>query len=147
MSRIRDTIGSFASGAGGPRRFHGGMTQTHTVPFRSEAYPSAVTVGAGLTIQASSPTYEAARVEAVHRLGAGLQALSDLGATVDGDVGVQNPVEAVGHCLKLQAYDEIIVSTLPKTVSRWLHQDVPHRIRRKFEIPVAVVTAREPMAT
>jgi GABA permease len=126
---------------------HGPCTFTLVVPVVPAAGDLAVTVGAGLTIQASSPTYEAARVEAVHRLGAGLQALSDLGATVDGDVGVQNPVEAVGHCLKLQAYDEIIVSTLPKTVSRWLHQDVPHRIRRKFEIPVAVVTAREPMAT
>ena len=49
-----------------------------------------------------------------HRdIGAGIQTLSELGATVDGDIGVQNPVEAVGHCLGAQTYDEIIVSTLP----------------------------------
>jgi hypothetical protein len=60
---------------------------------------------------------------------------------------VQDPVAAVGHCLKAQGYDEIIVSTLPKTVSRWLHQDVPHRIARKYKIPVTTVTAREHMPT
>lgn len=90
-----------------------------------------------------SPTYEAARIQAVHRLSAGIQALSELGASVDGDIGEQDPVQAVRHCLAAKTYDEIIVSTLPKTVSRWLLQDVQHRIQRKFKVPVTTVTARE----
>jgi|GEM_PF-4109927 len=90
-----------------------------------------------------STAYESARIEAVRRLGAGIQALSELAASVDGDIGVQNPVEAVGHCLAAGTYDEIVISTLPTTVSRWLLQDVPHRIQRKFKIPVTTVTARE----
>ena len=75
------------------------------------------------------------------------QTLFALGASVNGDIGEQNPVEAVGHCLTARTYDEIIVSTLPKTVSRWLLQDVPHRIQRKFKIPVTTVTAREGFTT
>ena len=44
-------------------------------------------------------TYESARIQAVRRLSAGIQALSQLGASVDGDVGQPDPVKAVGHCL------------------------------------------------
>ena len=94
-----------------------------------------------------STTYESARIQAVRRLGAGIQTLSDLGASVNGDIGEQNPVEAVGHRLAARTYDEIIVSMLPTTVSRWLLQDVPHRIQRKFKIPVTTVTAREGFTT
>ena len=94
-----------------------------------------------------STTYESARIQAVHRLSAGIQTLSELGASVEGDIGEQDPVKAVGHCLAAGTYEEIIVSTLPKTVSRWLLQDVPHRIQRKFKIPVTTVTAREGFTT
>lgn len=120
---------------------------TLVVPVVPAADDLAMTVGAGIPIYGSSPTYEHARIQSFHRLSAGLQKLAELGATVDGDVGVQNPVDAVRHCLAGGTYDEIIVSTLPATVSRWLHQDVPHRLRRKYDIPVTVVTAREPLAT
>ena len=36
---------------------------------------------------------------------------------------------------------EVIVSTLPTTVSRWLRQDLPHRLERKVSVPVVVVTS------
>jgi GABA permease len=36
-------------------------------------------------------------------------------------------------------FDEIIVSTLPTHVSRWLHQDLPHRLERKTQLPVTHV--------
>ncbi len=94
-----------------------------------------------------STTYESARIQAVRRLSAGIQALSEVGASVDGHIGELDPVKAVGHCLAAGTYEEVIVSTLPKTVSRWLFQDVPHRIQRKFKIPVTTVTAREKFTT
>ena len=126
----------------------GPCTFTLVVPVVPAVSDAAATMGASeAPMVPPNANYESARIQSVRRLGAGIQALSELGATVDGDIGVQNPVEAVGHCLKVQTYDEIIVSTLPATVSRWLHQDVPHRIQRKFKIPVTTVTAREGFKT
>ena len=64
-----------------------------------------------------------------------------LGAEVDGDVGDANPVKAIEDALSRRKYDEIILSTLPSGVSRWLGQDLPHKVTRKFKGPVTVVTA------
>ena len=67
--------------------------------------------------------------------------LRELGATADGAVGDPNPMTAIEKAVGEQQFDEIILSTLPAGISRWLALDLPHRIRRKFEIPLTVVTA------
>ena len=36
--------------------------------------------------------------------------------------------------------DEIIVSTLPRRLSRWMAMDLPHRIRRATNLPVTHIT-------
>jgi hypothetical protein len=66
-----------------------------------------------------------------------------LGAKVDGEVGVENVMDAVGECLKVRSFDEIIVSTLPPGVSRWLHLDVPHRLQHRFSVPVTTIIAKK----
>ena len=71
----------------------------------------------------------------------GIEQLQKLGAEVDGNVGDANPVKAVEDALSRRKYDEIILSTLPSGVSRWLGQDLPHKVTRKFKGPVTVVTA------
>ena len=59
-------------------------------------------------------------------------------------VGSASPADTL---LKDQQFDEIIISTLPVGVSRWLRLDVPHRVERAFHLPFTVVTARnEPIA-
>jgi hypothetical protein len=70
----------------------------------------------------------------------GLERFRQLGATVNGEVGSSNPVKAIGDVLHGREIDEILISTLPKGVSQWLHQDLAHRVRRKFRQPVTVIT-------
>jgi hypothetical protein len=81
--------------------------------------------------------YDAARA----RLAVGVKLFHQLGATVDGDVGDPDPLHAIRDMLSHRQFDEIILSTLPSGASRWLHQDLPHKIDRKFHLPVTVVTA------
>jgi hypothetical protein len=64
------------------------------------------------------------------------------GSHVRGIVGATDPFEAVRETLEREPYDEVIVSTLPQRVSRWLHLDLAHRIAR-LGVPVSVVTAEQ----
>jgi hypothetical protein len=76
------------------------------------------------------------------RLRDGLDRLRGLGATVQGDVGVGDALRAIGHEMQRRQFDEIIISTLPSGISRWLRQDLPRRVERQFKLPLTVVTAR-----
>jgi hypothetical protein len=76
---------------------------------------------------------------------AGEQALERLAA--DGidigelAVGDPNPVYAVADAFNRGRWDEVIVSTLPVRVSRWVKRDVVSRIAREVEVPVTHVIA------
>ena len=61
------------------------------------------------------------------------------GARVEGMVGVASPLDAVQDALNLHGFDEVILSTLPARVSRWLHLDLPRKIAA-CGVPVTVVT-------
>ena len=82
-----------------------------------------------------------ARAEAGRRLDAFMDRLRGLGAEVSGEIGSRDPIEAVQDALRGHPCDEIILSTLPSGISRWLGQDVPTRLRGSVLIPVRVVTA------
>ena len=79
-----------------------------------------------------------------------LEGLKDIGAEIEGLVGVGSPSDAVATYLDSRRYederpvDEIIVSTLPPGMSRWLRQDLPHRLERRHEIPVTHVIGKAP---
>lgn len=62
------------------------------------------------------------------------------GAHVGGIIGDSDPVLAVRSALEHGRFDEVIVSTLPAHVSRWLHLDLPHRLEQ-LGLPVSVITA------
>lgn len=87
---------------------------------------------------------EVAGLAAAHkRLAAALVVLSDAaGGEVTGNVGDANPLAAVADALNLHGFDEIILSTLPKRVSRWLRVDLPSKIRG-LGVPVLHVTDTE----
>lgn len=77
---------------------------------------------------------------AQRRLDAALARFRDLGAEADGEVGDPSPLEAIRDVLLREEFDEILLSTLPAGISRWLRQDLPHRVRR-FGLPVTHVVA------
>jgi hypothetical protein len=54
-------------------------------------------------------------------------------------VGVASPLDAVQDALNVHGFDEVILSTLPARVSRWLHLDLPRKIAA-CGVPVTVVT-------
>ena len=70
----------------------------------------------------------------------GIDQLKRLGAAeVDGQVGDANPLKAIEDAFSRQKYDEIILSSLPSGISRWLKQDLPSKVTRKFSAPVTLV--------
>jgi hypothetical protein len=81
-----------------------------------------------------------ARALAEERLRSGLEQLRAAGTAVDGVVGDANPVRAVEAAMQGRHVDEIIVSTLPSRLSRWLRADLPRRLRQKTELPVTQLT-------
>lgn len=62
------------------------------------------------------------------------------GAPVEGMVGPPEPLGAVEDALNAQRFDEVIVSTLPTRVSRWLRLDLPSKVAG-LGLPVTTVTA------
>ena len=83
-----------------------------------------------------------AEAAAAERLTAVLAKLQAMGADAAGEVGCADPVAAAQDAIRSVAVDEILLSTLPSGVSRWLGQDVPARLRRAVSVPVTVVTAQ-----
>ena len=61
---------------------------------------------------------------------------------VTGSVSARHdPMDAIEETLHDGDFDEIIISTLPRSVSRWLHIDLPRRVAH-LRLPVTTVVAR-----
>jgi hypothetical protein len=117
LGRIRECL------AAGPCQFHLVVPATHAP---------------GRSLQTESRD----RAFALKRLQEGLERFRALGAEVEGEVGDSRPMDAIRDAmLHAPPFDEIILSTLPPGLSRWLHQDLPRRIYRAFEVPMSTVTA------
>lgn len=86
------------------------------------------------------------RIEATGRLAAFTDWLQSLGVGSSGEVGDRDPVQAVRDALRDRSVDEIILSTLPPGISRWLGQDVPSRLQAANDTPVTVVFERTTVA-
>jgi hypothetical protein len=64
------------------------------------------------------------------------------GSPVEGIVGDPEPLNAIQDAVNLRGFDEIIISTLPARVSRWLKLDLPHKAEG-LGLPVTTVVAKE----
>ena len=63
------------------------------------------------------------------------------GAEVEGIVGDHRPLDAIQDAVNLYGYDEIILSTLPARVSKWLKLDLPSKVKG-LGLPLTTITAR-----
>ena len=62
------------------------------------------------------------------------------------EIGDSVPLLAIGDALAQFPADEIVVATLPPNRAHWLEQNLVVLARRKFNVPVRHVIAREEVA-
>jgi hypothetical protein len=84
--------------------------------------------------------------EAEDHMQSAVEGLRAEGLEIEGKLGDPDPVAAVEDAVNFGSYDEIIVSTLPTHLSKWLKLDLPHRVERATGLPVKHVLASEPEA-
>lgn len=86
---------------------------------------------------------EEARKRSEHRLRAMVARIENLGGEAAGELGVTDPYNAAKDVI--ERFDgqflEVIVSTLPPGVSRWIKMDLASRLDRLVACPVTVVEA------
>lgn len=105
--------------------------------------PSAISVGLAAVESAATAfmVLPDLRALAEERLATGLEWLRTLDADATGEVGLVDTVAAVVAVVERDHIDEVIVSTLPSRISKWLRQDLPHKIEKRVTVPVTIVTA------
>jgi hypothetical protein len=81
------------------------------------------------------------RAAAKERLQGAVEHLRAAGLQVDGEVADGDPIVAVSETWDPRRYDEIVVSTLPMRVSKWLHAGLPQRIGELTGAPVTHVVS------
>ena len=93
----------------------------------------------------SLPISEAEEAEeldyAQQRLDALVNFLSASGGTASGWITRSDPITATDDALSDGRFDEIVISTFPAGLSRWLKMDLPCRLKRRASIPVVHVEA------
>jgi hypothetical protein len=105
---------------------------------RAQRAPTAIHL-----IVPASPLGEG-RGTAINNLEGALAQLRDEGLEADGVLGHPDPFNAVIEVWDPRRYDEIIVSTLPLGVSKWLHAGLPERIERATGALVEHVVSQPP---
>ena len=79
--------------------------------------------------------------EAVKRLAgdASLVALRAVGVDAPGEIGSDDPLQAIEDAIRSFAPDEIVIATHPEGRSNWLERDLVAHTRERFALPVAHV--------
>jgi hypothetical protein len=61
------------------------------------------------------------------------------GGPVEGMVGDPSPMDAIADAINVHGFDEVIISTLPARVSKWMRLDLPSKVAG-MGLPVTTVT-------
>ncbi|MFT7601370.1 MAG: flavin-binding protein dodecin [Acidimicrobiales bacterium] len=78
------------------------------------------------------------------RLDAQLARMKNASYDVSGEIGDPDPIRAISQVMSRSSFDEIILSTLPAGLSRWLKADLPSRVARATGVPVKHVPGKPP---
>jgi hypothetical protein len=66
----------------------------------------------------------------------------NLFSLVEHDSAGPHPLEAMEKVFLDHQFDEIIVATLPRRVSRWLRADLPRQAERRFGLPITTIITK-----
>lgn len=84
------------------------------------------------------------REAAEARVAEAVKLMRSEGLEVQGMVGDPDPIAAVHEVWDPMKYDEVVISTLPTGVSKWLQVDLPHRAEKITGVQVTHVVAEPP---
>jgi hypothetical protein len=85
---------------------------------------------------------DAGREEAAQQLELGLARLREAtGEDITGQIGDADPVAAISDTMHVRHVDELIISTLPHKLSRWMHLDLPRKVGG-LGLPITHVEAK-----
>lgn len=83
------------------------------------------------------------KLRAERQLQGAIADIEKTGATVTGSVSGPDPMQGADAAIQQRRVDRIVVSTLPIGASRWIAMDLPHRLSRRFKVPVDHVIGAE----
>lgn len=122
----------------------GGAHLARVVQDRLAAGPSRFHILVPATPPQEQATWTEGEAEAVatERLEKALARFGELGAEATGEVGDPDPLQAVRDVIESDRYDELILSTLPVGISRWVRRDLPSRVAKVFPYTITHIEAQ-----
>ena len=116
--------------------------QTATAPELIEALSQlAGSEPTRFTLIVPGTPHDDASVPPEQRLQEALAELRSHGLEIDGHVGCHDPVIAAGDEWSRGVHNQVVVSTLPLSASRWLPAGLPDRVAQVTGAPVTHVVA------
>jgi hypothetical protein len=104
-------------------------------------YVLVVPASGGVLEKAADP--DAAREHTEPHLDAALEKMRAEGLKIEGTIGDSDPTAAVQDACNFSSFDEIIISTLPLRVSKWMKLDLPSKAERATGLPVTHVETKQ----
>ncbi len=97
-----------------------------------------------ITLLVPATAFGGGRQAAPEQLADAIGRLQEAGLDAEGLVGDSDPCVAVTEVWDPKRHDEIMVSTLPMRLSKWLHAGLPERIERLTGAPVSHLVSAPP---